>query len=466
MTQRENTGLSSRVTHWKQLILAVVFIGLISVLVHFYIYPLFVWPIFYLVLLPLAIFSPIVWIYYRTDKTIPIRHFLIPAIIFTVSGFLVYLIEDTIRISWGIGAFLSLIPFAIILIYLVLLTIIIGSPKEKYFIDRHFNTLISNQELGLWVLLFCFVTIANFSGLAIFFVDKHERENGGWGIYIDKTLYSKNKIDYNDGQNKDLEIHFCEGEYDFIYVNRKKNNTDACPILRKYSDYEEQPEIQKFREMCTKGEIVSSEESVCEENKNAITVADAYKNAEQMDGYLSWIKERVLKEKIVDFEIEAKGFATNRPIKGEMDNEKLAELRAKTIQEIFIYEARKHIKERGGEKDRMKLVPRFQRTLPFPQVEKVEEGENTIPFQSVKIRLTSLSSTNETESFEDKREEPKSRILDALYFAYYTITTTGYGDIAPGLDSIKFFTTVLNVIEFFFVVVVINILTITKPNLP
>nr|VFJ90689.1 MAG: Ion channel [Candidatus Kentron sp. H]VFJ91785.1 MAG: Ion channel [Candidatus Kentron sp. H]VFJ98416.1 MAG: Ion channel [Candidatus Kentron sp. H] len=62
-------------------------------------------------------------------------------------------------------------------------------------------------------------------------------------------------------------------------------------------------------------------------------------------------------------------------------------------------------------------------------------------------------------SSSDREKNVQSRLLDSLYFAYYTITTTGYGDIAPGSDAIKFFTTVLNVIELLFIVIFINVLT-------
>jgi Ion channel len=49
-------------------------------------------------------------------------------------------------------------------------------------------------------------------------------------------------------------------------------------------------------------------------------------------------------------------------------------------------------------------------------------------------------------------------LLDYIYFTVYTITTTGYGDIKPTDDYSKFVTTVANLYEVFFIVIVFNVL--------
>lgn len=239
MTRRKNM---SRVAPWISCILAVPAIVSMLVLFHVYIQPLHIWPIFYLVILPLAIFSPIVSIFYRTNKTIPISHFLISAIVFIGIGFFIYILEKWTATPFGIG--FSIFFVAIIILYLVFLTINLASPekedKNKKFLERHFDILISNPEVGLWVTLFLFVTIANFSGLAIFFIDKQERESGGWGIHIDKALYAENRItrrgDAFKGSNGNKKVYFCEREYDFIYIDKDKSG--GCTIPRKYIDHE------------------------------------------------------------------------------------------------------------------------------------------------------------------------------------------------------------------------------------
>ena len=55
------------------------------------------------------------------------------------------------------------------------------------------------------------------------------------------------------------------------------------------------------------------------------------------------------------------------------------------------------------------------------------------------------------------------KFLDYLYFAMYTITTTGYGDMAPVTPWAKFITIILNVYELIYIVIFFNVLLgITK----
>jgi ion channel len=53
-------------------------------------------------------------------------------------------------------------------------------------------------------------------------------------------------------------------------------------------------------------------------------------------------------------------------------------------------------------------------------------------------------------------------LMDYLYFAMYTITTTGYGDIRPTTTYTKFLCTLANMTEFFFIVVFFNTLLSLK----
>ena len=49
-------------------------------------------------------------------------------------------------------------------------------------------------------------------------------------------------------------------------------------------------------------------------------------------------------------------------------------------------------------------------------------------------------------------------LLDYVYFAIYTITTTGYGDIMPVSDVAKFLVSVTNILEVFFLVIFFNVI--------
>lgn len=48
-------------------------------------------------------------------------------------------------------------------------------------------------------------------------------------------------------------------------------------------------------------------------------------------------------------------------------------------------------------------------------------------------------------------------LLDHLYFMVYTITTTGYGDLAPRTPLAKFLTTLANLFEIYFLVIALNV---------
>jgi hypothetical protein len=55
-------------------------------------------------------------------------------------------------------------------------------------------------------------------------------------------------------------------------------------------------------------------------------------------------------------------------------------------------------------------------------------------------------------------------LMDYVYFANYTITTTGYGDIVPNTIYAKFICTFANICEVFFLVVFFNALLSLKEN--
>jgi len=65
----------------------------------------------------------------------------------------------------------------------------------------------------------------------------------------------------------------------------------------------------------------------------------------------------------------------------------------------------------------------------------------------------------------DPEQDPASKhmaLMDYVYFAMYTITTTGYGDIKPITPYTKFLCTLANMTEFFFIVVFFNTLLSLK----
>jgi hypothetical protein len=61
----------------------------------------------------------------------------------------------------------------------------------------------------------------------------------------------------------------------------------------------------------------------------------------------------------------------------------------------------------------------------------------------------------EMKSFKQPHE---FELFDYLYFMVYTITTTGYGDIKPVSTEAKFFASIANLYELFFLVIFVNVL--------
>jgi flagellar motor protein MotB len=55
-------------------------------------------------------------------------------------------------------------------------------------------------------------------------------------------------------------------------------------------------------------------------------------------------------------------------------------------------------------------------------------------------------------------------LMDYIYFANYTITTTGYGDIVPNTAYTKFICSFANIVEVFFLVVFFNVLVSLRPK--
>jgi hypothetical protein len=83
----------------------------------------------------------------------------------------------------------------------------------------------------------------------------------------------------------------------------------------------------------------------------------------------------------------------------------------------------------------------------------------------VKVKLE--SAPQDSASLLLKSEHPNPlNLLDYVYFANYTITTTGYGDIVPTTAYAKFICSFANIVEVFFLVVFFNVLVSLRRSTP
>nr|VFK63259.1 MAG: hypothetical protein BECKTUN1418F_GA0071002_13652 [Candidatus Kentron sp. TUN]VFK72250.1 MAG: hypothetical protein BECKTUN1418E_GA0071001_13761 [Candidatus Kentron sp. TUN] len=147
------------------------------------------------------------------------------------------------------------------------------------------------------MVLFWFVTIANLSGLAIFFMDGFEIQNGRQGIWIDNVLYPENRYERKEFQSYKFQVRFCEKGYDFIYIDKKgdKPEFSLCDIAQRDAELPEKLEkpLAKFKERCRKKEIPKSgTEDVCDQ----MELQDASSNGTQLEKYKNVIRSKLNKE--------------------------------------------------------------------------------------------------------------------------------------------------------------------------
>ena len=84
---------------------------------------------------------------------------------------------------------------------------------------------------------------------------------------------------------------------------------------------------------------------------------------------------------------------------------------------------------------------------------------NELPGSEKRVEVKLEPSSEDSSSLLLKGQRPNSlNLLDYVYFANYTITTTGYGDIVPTTPYAKFICSFANIVEVFFLVVFFNVL--------
>jgi hypothetical protein len=160
------------------------------------------------------------------------------------------------------------------------------------------------------------------------------------------------------------------------------------------------------------------------------------------------------------------GHANEIPIKVKsqeqrpfLSNYELAEARAKNIQ----LEIQHKLSTKGTHKwYEIDWVYLSKSNEPEPTTAKdIEEHGREKP-EYTKPKLTRSVDVSIEPAF-PKLDIPKSlKLIDYIYFANYTITTTGYGDIIPTTDYAKFLCSVTNICEVFFLVVFFNALLSLK----
>jgi hypothetical protein len=83
--------------------------------------------------------------------------------------------------------------------------------------------------------------------------------------------------------------------------------------------------------------------------------------------------------------------------------------------------------------------------------------------KELSVEIQMLPVKNPPGQLQHERDKRKPlALLDYVYFVIYTLTTTGYGDLVPTDAMTKFITSIANLAEFFFIVIVINSLVVSR----
>lgn len=89
----------------------------------------------------------------------------------------------------------------------------------------------------------------------------------------------------------------------------------------------------------------------------------------------------------------------------------------------------------------------------------VQSLSNELPGSEKQVKVSLERGLDDSSAMLLKGQRPNSlNLMDYVYFANYTITTTGYGDIVPNTAYAKFICSFTNICEVFFLVVFFNVL--------
>jgi hypothetical protein len=155
------------------------------------------------------------------------------------------------------------------------------------------------------------------------------------------------------------------------------------------------------------------------------------------------------------------GHASEKPTKGfsYQSNYEIGEARAKRIQEAI----QKKLELEGDIrwKDIIWETSSWSNDPRIRMLRDVNTNGNSINDNKAIGKLARVS----IHPFKEKDGEPPFtdlQLIDYVYFANYTITTTGYGDIIPYTPYAKFICSLANIFEVFFLVVLFNALLSLK----
>jgi len=143
--------------------------------------------------------------------------------------------------------------------------------------------------------------------------------------------------------------------------------------------------------------------------------------------------------------ISVVGYSDKSPIVGAMyqSNYELAEARAQNTKHL-IHE----ILTTGSYDNELRNIDWAVQSL-----------SNELPDSEKQVKVSLERGFDDSSSMLLKGQRPNSlNLMDYVYFANYTITTTGYGDIIPTTSYAKFICSFTNICEVFFLVVFFNVL--------
>jgi hypothetical protein len=177
-------------------------------------------------------------------------------------------------------------------------------------------------------------------------------------------------------------------------------------------------------------------------------LGDNWHNESQNNGHkLSEAAKRIkeLTEKHERIQIVVMGYSDNANLSGNsyQSNYELAEARAQNTKQKIL----EKLSENSNDKE--------WRNIEWSCL----SLSNELPESKTRVKVRLEKALEDSSSMLLKGQHPNPlNLMDYVYFANYTITTTGYGDIIPTTAYAKFICSFANIIEVFFLVVFFNVL--------
>lgn len=311
--------------------------------------------------------------------------------------------------------------------------------RVRDWLDRHLKELSEgvSKEKPLALLFFftVFLSVSYLFAFALAFHDKCQSLRGKPALYmknVDDSKASSSGSAPNGSSNPAQSTGSTQAQYAFQFEEGK-----ALPAIENAST-QGVPLDRDRRENLRKRQART------ENDKN---MNDLISQVKTLDGDGHQIRISII------------GHANETPAGGSayQSNYELAQARADNVKVAITHQLAKE-KDTGWRNIQWQCSSSSNEAAVRPFKDEIEKRENKPKGRIAEVELQSFDEPPPIPAFKGMS------IIDYVYFANYTITTTGYGDIIPNTSYAKFVCSLANIFEVFFLVVLFNAVLALKPS--